>query len=386
MTRLSPSRAGDKAARLPICDDARAYNGEPQDFDYVVGCNVKLTTYKDNSRTSEIGVFPQVFGRRMSDGKALVVVSPRACRGETTVNGQVQPDLLPIIAVYDDADNLAFGSAYMSEDAYESPRSVLEFGGASIERADQAAFEESRRMQHNLITHEVYWRAMRAGQATEPVLKWVSICSGYMRFRVPDAVRAMVREHWPASKPRFWEPADRSVLPYLVDAIKDTKQLQTDRTDSEPLPWRQRLLAISHYPSRGAATRRGGGRVSSEAGYFFPPSFYPDADGWGVPPWPQDPFADAARIFRGNIRLSTNVDMREGTRGFSYCYANLEVYLRLLAQPDANYSVLPISHHADGESIGANDKTLSPLSQFFERDEFLFYRFNIGLSTLFGGV
>src|SRR5262245_1146013 len=74
-----------------------AYKGEPQAFDIVVGCNVKLTTYRDNSRTSEIGLIPQVFGRRMKDGKAVVIAPPRACNGETTANGGVQPDLRPII-------------------------------------------------------------------------------------------------------------------------------------------------------------------------------------------------------------------------------------------------------------------------------------------------
>ena len=38
------------------------YKGEPQDFDIVVGCNVRRITYKDGSGTYEAGLIPSVFG------------------------------------------------------------------------------------------------------------------------------------------------------------------------------------------------------------------------------------------------------------------------------------------------------------------------------------
>src|SRR5947209_14019310 len=65
------------------------YKGEPQDFDIVVGCNVHSITYKENSSTYEAGLVPTVYGRRMSDGKGLVIRPPDACRGQTTANGRV---------------------------------------------------------------------------------------------------------------------------------------------------------------------------------------------------------------------------------------------------------------------------------------------------------
>ena len=58
-----------------------------------------------------------------------------AAAQQTTANGGVQPDLLPVIVVYDNPDTLSFGIAYLSEDAYESPLSALKFGGATIEKA-----------------------------------------------------------------------------------------------------------------------------------------------------------------------------------------------------------------------------------------------------------
>lgn len=134
-----------------------AYKAEPQDFDIVVGCNVRVISYKGGSgNTYEAGLVPTVFGRRTSDGKGLVVRPPNACQGETTANGQVQPDLLPIVVVYDDANTLDFGTAYLSQDAFESPLSVLKFGGATIEKATRAEFEDFRRSQPNLVTRESY--------------------------------------------------------------------------------------------------------------------------------------------------------------------------------------------------------------------------------------
>jgi hypothetical protein len=91
------------------------YKGERQDFDIVVGCSVPA--YHSRKVTWYVMV-PEVFGRKMSDGKALVVRAPRACNGETTANSRVQPDLLPLVAVFDDAETLSFGTAYLSEDAY----------------------------------------------------------------------------------------------------------------------------------------------------------------------------------------------------------------------------------------------------------------------------
>jgi hypothetical protein len=90
---------------------------------------------------------PTVFGRRMSDGKGLVIRPPTACRGETNANGEVQPDLLPIIVVLDEADILDFGIVYLSEDAYESPLSAPKFSGATIEKATRAEFDKFRRTQ-----------------------------------------------------------------------------------------------------------------------------------------------------------------------------------------------------------------------------------------------
>jgi hypothetical protein len=122
-----------------------AYKGEPLDFDIVVGCNVRVTTYKDNDRTVEIGIAPMIFGLKMKDGRGVVVRPPEACQGETTENGKVPATLLPLVVTYENADQPWIGLAYASEDAYESPISELKFFGATISRATREEWQEWRR-------------------------------------------------------------------------------------------------------------------------------------------------------------------------------------------------------------------------------------------------
>jgi hypothetical protein len=62
------------------------YKNEPQDFDIVVGCQVPYHLYGD---VDYVGMVPTAFGRKMSDGKGLVVRPPLACDGQTTANGEV---------------------------------------------------------------------------------------------------------------------------------------------------------------------------------------------------------------------------------------------------------------------------------------------------------
>jgi hypothetical protein len=116
----------------------------------VVGCRVKITTYKDNDRTVEVSVVPTVFGLKTKDEHGVAVHTPQACNGETTENGRVPKALLPLVVTYQSTNEPWFGIAYASEDAYDSPRSELKFLGATISKATR---EE--------------WRAWRETEAEE---------------------------------------------------------------------------------------------------------------------------------------------------------------------------------------------------------------------------
>ena len=114
--------------------------------------SARLAAWK--APTSALGIVQTVFSRRTNDGKALVVHSPEACRGETTVIARVPPDLLPV--VFDDAETLASGTVYICDDACDSHLSDLKIGGATSERGDRAAFEQFRREQPNVVNSNGY--------------------------------------------------------------------------------------------------------------------------------------------------------------------------------------------------------------------------------------
>jgi hypothetical protein len=372
------------------------YKGEPQDFDIVVGCKVLQTNYANAGRTYEVGLTPSVFGRRMSDGKGLVVRPPRACRGETTANGDIPPDLLPLIVVYDDAATLAFGTAYLSDDAYQSPQSVLQFGGATIESADRAAFEKFRKENPNLVGRSSYHTTSGIAGLKQLGLPAARIpmgvgCYGYARFRLFGAEKEQARIRWPASRPRFWLPAttaDRDAIDPYTSGIRP---MLTDHADAVPTP---RDLVISQLdfevPDRGMPRRHpvkwgSGPRVIA-------PSYYPDIGGWIALPWPADAAARGEEILRDGPHVGASIDFRDGAmRGFGYCRPIPQNFPTGASYPDPfKAPVVPWVHrpqqnYVDGTQVAnRNNWLVNPL--IIERDEFIFRFFQIALPSTRGDV
>jgi hypothetical protein len=300
-----------------------AYKGEPQHFDIVVGCNVRQINYRDGGRTVEVGLIPTVFGRRMSDGKGLVVRPPRACRGETTENGQVQPDLLPVVIVYDNADILDFGTAYLSEDAYEGPLSILKFGSASIERATRGDFDQFRKTQKNLVTSQSY----HASLSSDPSVPrpFGHSCQTHQRFRIPDSLRSLVKEQQPDGSPRYWVPDAFPAEQKITESISRGKAIQSDRTTDSTLPWsawRERWNAADF----GLPTRTGGGRISTRRGYLFPAAYYPSSDDRRTDKWPSN-FHERADYLAALKNFAwASIDVGGGRmRGFGYCFTGIGI-------------------------------------------------------------
>jgi hypothetical protein len=319
---------------------------------------------------------PEVFGRRMSDGKAVVIRPPQACRGETTANGLAPPDLLPMVIVYDNADNLAFGTAYMSEDAYESPHSVLSFGGATIDKATRLEFEEFRRTEQNVLTHEMYRRLtaeVRNRPGTLDIPMWGANCYGYARYRLPDDLRDLVRTYWPQDKPRYWQPPHDGSLKRIWGALSASKAVRSDGMDSTERPHRDIAVALE-WTAQGLRTRRGGGQLRSRP-VVFPPAVYPDADGWGPPPWPRDQIAAAKRLHDENKQLTASVDFRNGTmKGFAYCRALVDYFV---GPPILTLSKAERNRVDDQIVEGDRGRPII----FVERDEFIFQSFEVGMFT-----
>jgi hypothetical protein len=368
------------------------YKGEPQDFNIVVGCNVREIIYKDNSTTYEAGLIPTVFGRRMSDGKGLVVRPPNACDGQTTANGEVPPDLLPVVVVYDDADTLTFGIAYLSEDAYEGPLSVLKFGGATIESATRSEFDEFRRTQSNLVKRESYHSDIESDAGlkrlgfTRLTRPFGSLCQGYMRFRIPTGLRELVRRSWPEARPKYWRADTYEAESAITKEIWSSEQIQTDRPGDPPRP---SISYMEFEPAltadRGLANRVGGGLVARERVHLFPPSIYPATDDYEAHRWPADRSQWLSFLATKDVLVTSDLDFRGGrTRGFAYC----SVDPRTSADREVNAVLAqkPKVFRVDGQDVVSKRPAIRGETWIFERDEYVFRFFDINLGSTRGDV
>jgi hypothetical protein len=377
------------------------YKGESQDFDIVVACDWRQINYMDGGRTVEVGLTPSVFGRRMSDGKGLVVRPPTACRGETTANGDVAPDLLPVVVVYDDAETLGFGTAYLSDDAYDSPQSVLKFSGATIEHADRAAFEQFRREQPNLVTRSSFhtpsgfYGLKQLGLPAARVPMGMG-CFGYARFRLFGAEKEHAHNLWPADRPRFWRPATQQDHEAINPHPYYGRLGLPDRDGAMPQPLNLMMFQLDvETPDRGLPRLHPLPWAKREPGVIAP-SYYPDIGGWIALPWPADAAARAAVLLRDGPHVGASIDFRDGAmRGFGYCRATPQNFPTGVAYPDPSkapdirYVNSPQINFVDGIEVanpyGAFGGMIGP-PLIVERDEFIFVKFGFGLGSTRGDV
>ena len=343
------------------------YKDEPQHFDIVVGCNVLQINYKDGDRTREVGLIPSAFGRRMSDGRGLVVRPPQACNGETTANQRIPPDLLPLMVVYDDAETLAFGTAYLSDDAYDNPMSVLKFSGATIETASRAEFEQFRREQPNLVKRASYHAAsgpaaLAARGLPPPDTPMGTGCRGYARFRLFGAEREQAHAMWPAERPHYWHPTS-SDEQFAIDPTIYDRPMQTDRAGAPLYPRYALMPGLNvEIADRGMPRRHPVAWIQNRPVQL---SYYPDVGPWIALPWPSNAAARAEELFRDGEHAEANVDFRNGaTRGFGYCFPTLTEFPVGVAYWDiARRAVYPACPKADAQSRGRYRRHIAPAAR-----------------------
>jgi hypothetical protein len=354
------------------------YRGEPQHFDVVVGCHVVGIDYKDGSNTREVGLVPTVYGRRMSDGRGLVVRVPDACKGETTANGRVPTDFMPIMIVYDDANTLGFGTAYISDEAYDSPRSLMKFGTASVEQATRADFDEFRsKSEPNLVTRNQCHSAQPRDIVEAMGLKKVypafgRLCRSYSRALVPEALRDRVRKYWPSSQPTFWTIADGASITALRESLLRDDLLRDDGGALNGIgPW----LGPT-WPDLGAVHRDGAGVIGHQKSTIVrAPSIYPVASDISAAQWPTDP-AQWPDFVSGLSKVKIlDVEVANTSyRGFAFCYQTPDfsltpdVFKSLKEKPGViSVDGTPVSDSAQNWSFDAENTT--PL---LERDQYLY--------------
>jgi hypothetical protein len=313
----------------------------------------------------------------MSDGKGLVIRPPKACNGETTANGKVQPDLLPVVIVYEDAATLTFGTAYISEDAYNSLLSVLTFGGATIEKATRADFDTFRRMQPNLVKRESYHAALDSdaqlkqlgfSRSTRP---FGHLCQFYTRFLIPDAARPLVRAYWPEERPTYWRPPTDEAEHAIRKLILDSPLVRSDSISDPPAPW----TAFRNYGNadRGLVTRVHGGLVAPSRGYLVPPAAYPATSDYRADRWPSDWTEWSSFLAHKQVFVATDINFGGGSmRGFAYCSADLRPTAEQKASLDP-IAQKPKAFHVDGQEVFSNGRDFAVGDTWiFDRDETVF--------------
>lgn len=114
------------------------HGDETVDFDIIVGCGVRVTSYISGGSSYDSARAPVVYAKATRDGGAIWQLVPHACKGQTTENGQVPSDFLPGAIWFDSKDDFSLGIGYLTERAFNSPQSKLRFLGASIAEATRA--------------------------------------------------------------------------------------------------------------------------------------------------------------------------------------------------------------------------------------------------------
>jgi hypothetical protein len=359
------------------------YRGEPQHFDIVVGCNVLDIGYKDGSGTHEVGLVPTVYGRRMSDGKGLVVRVPDACKAPPTGDYKYPEDFTPLLIVYDSAEKLNFGVAYLSDDAYDSPLSQMRFGKATVQKATRAEFEEFRKNgPPNLISREQYHSVQPPNVVEAMGLKrvWPTFarnCWASERFRLPDEVKPYFAKLRPPGSPRYWGLSVADETPAIT--LLAGKLLQRD--DGGVGRSRGAYMDPGKMPRLGIPKR--GVR---KPGFSYPAAYYPVSSPLSSDKWSTKP-TEASPVFSGpGPVLISELHIEGGKyRGFGYCSDSPAWSMSNKNSEYLEYT--PVVHSVDGEQFSLPQHNWRGMVRvFFENDEYIYYPTEMWIDSTRGDV
>jgi hypothetical protein len=182
--------------------------GEKIAFDYVAACNIRLTRWRDGGLSDDTILSPRAMVQATRDGQAVLLQTVDGCHGLTSENGDVPPDLLPLAVWFEDVSDLSAGLGYASEDAYDSPIAKLAFHGARIDRATRDEWEEWRKKSAEQYTERGVlpgpWGYDFPNSDPPGLGQYIRVCDGYRRLKLPDDLRAKLRELWPEGRPQYW--------------------------------------------------------------------------------------------------------------------------------------------------------------------------------------
>lgn len=327
---------------------------------------------------------------------------------------------MPVIVVYDDAKALTFGTAYISDDAYESPLSLMTFDRATVEKANRAEFDDFRQ---NGLPNVVTRSAYHSGRTPPKRLEEMGIqegigmarhCDTYARFSLMPIARELLKEYWPQERPRYWAvPTKGTYLGQNGWAVPQEIKNRIDRLRSPEHPngvvrrddgegygplhnngeWQSQDFIVDSGVIRNIAARSRIGPPVSGA-RTRNPTLYPARSDIAIRRQFQSggELLEAIESRTADLRnASINVD--DGRfRGFAYCWAPLTL-LRNGQKLDtqeiiAKFSTYPSYSTVDGVRIQGSEENLggSGPSYIYERDEFVFVRSPFFLESVGGDV
>jgi hypothetical protein len=221
----------------------------PFTIDVVVICQQRRTQGRAYGGTDEtLASSAYVFALRVPGDHAVKVRTmgapgaPKPCSGDTTANGRVPKDWLPLIVWYEKADELAHGIGYADQDAYASPLAKIAFRGARVEAATAQDFERFMRTgpknlvpayMANVLCCDSFPSMKRDGVVPleylmHPQKAWSFAgppsCGGVRRVRLSEAQREQVREVWPKGRPNRWQPPAEREQFLMRSVLQNTPQ------------------------------------------------------------------------------------------------------------------------------------------------------------------
>ena len=306
-------------------DISLKYKGEPVRISPVVGCSVAVERVPGGGTTkwAGFGMNPNLYMVAMKSGGAIAVVPPAFCKVETTSGGSVPGDFLPAMMVFDDANQIDFGIAYLNSDAYEAPGAAMTDIKATVEKATVEDFVEFKRSgPPNMISkedfkqrysNEEFYGKQYVGRGLHPMS-----CAAYGRFEMPERMRASARQSWPDSKPHYWFITKFSDEIDIVG--KNNENLVVKDTYGNPKPYKWIFGAQTN--ANGLPTRSGHSKFSP--GSATPAEIYPSYLGYQWRDFNRLPVNDQNEIIHGKEPIfGMMIDKRPERRGMAYCQTGI---------------------------------------------------------------
>jgi len=382
---------------------------EDINFDVVVGCNTQITGYKDGDSGTWVSRHPHFYALPTRDGHAVQISLQNSCDGATTANGAYPPDYLLPVVWFESKDDLSLGYLYLTDDAYEGPRSKLEYLGTTVSAATREEYDVWLKEEEpkNLIKRErIPWDRLTPDLTkympellADPRLTWkhtaITQCHAMRRILMAPELQAYIRSVRPPSSGRYWFVSAHTDLEFFLKLKDVFLQIGRRRGDIEwttspllaaipELPFSGRKIYYYELPAGytpyGLPRRNGGGyKFANKIGYehFRPTDTFPVTSNEGLP-WIKE------GAFKDPFNRWTTIIEDESWKGFAFCYDHLNPFEDAVV---GRWSNRPTYWYFDQEQIPRNfmpaggGHTGQPNEIFFfDGDKFLLTPINFNLA------